>query len=159
VIKEKGKPDPGFKLSVKLNDVSFKEGEEMIISLRSTQDAYVTIFNVLANNTVVVLFPNQRMKENFIEAKKRYDVPSKKWRKQGIHFRVGLSPDTNKAEEMILVIATKENIPFQAKELKEGSFNILPTYQDAVTTLNRWLLSIPLDKRTSEFLTYQIIRK
>lgn len=158
VAKEEYALDPKFKLSVQLNNLSFREKEEMIIKIKSSKDAYITVFNILSNDTVIILFPNQFMKNNFLNADKVYEIPSREWREKGIHFRTGLPSGMDKVSEMIMVIGTKENIPFQPKELREWGTGVLPTYQDAITAVNRWLVSIPLNKRTSECVVYQIQR-
>ncbi len=99
------------------------------------------------------------MEDNLVQADKIYEIPSEEWQEKGIHFRLGLPPERDNIQEMIMVIGTKEDIPFESKELREWGAGILPSYQDAITSLNRWLLGIPIDKRISEVLTYQIQKK
>lgn len=62
VQKEEGEADPSFQVFLKLNDgkVTFLEGEEMVLHITPTQDCYITVFNVLSDNTVLVLFSPSR---------------------------------------------------------------------------------------------------
>jgi len=162
VIEEKGSPDPNFKINLALNKPIFKDGDEMIIKLKASEDCYVTVFNFLANDSVIVLFPNQIMQDNFIKRAVLYEIPQKELREKSVKFRVGLPKSKEEVTECIAVIATKKKYEFGEISEKEsqlqGDFAILPTYKDALIKLNKWLVSIPLNERTSDFISYKIVK-
>ena len=169
VKKEVGEPDPNFKVSLKLNDgkVTFLEGDEMILHITPTKDCYITVFNVLSDNTVLVLFPPQGHTQQVAPGRKKFSIPSETERHQGMHFRVGLLPGKTQDTEYVWVVATKDDIPFLPGEAKEFHPNIailsgkvvLPTYQSALEDINRWLVSIQLSRRAVDMAQYEIRKK
>jgi len=168
VAKEVGKPDRSFMVPLKLNDgkVTFLEGDEMILNITPTKDCYVTIFNVLSDGTVLVLFPPKGHTQRVARAGKITSIPSEAERSQGVHFRVGLLPGKTQDTEYVWVVATKEDIPF-LKEAKEFALNIsalkgkmvLPTFKSALEDINRWLVSIPLAQRAVNMEQYEIRKR
>ena len=169
VAKEKGKSDKTFQVKLKLNDgkVTFLEGDEMILHLTLTKDCYITVFNVLSDGTVLVLFSPQGFGQQVARAGKIMSIPSEAERSQGVHFRVGLLPGKTQDTEYVWVVVTKDDIPFLPKEAKEFSPDIpalkgkvvLPTYQSALEEINRWLVSIPLNQRAVDMQQYEIRKK
>ncbi len=169
VAKEKGKPDPSFQVTLKLNDdkLTFREGEEMILHISPTKDCYITVFNVLSDGTVLILFPPQGHTQQVARARQKLSLPSEAERRQGVHFRVGLMPGKTQDTEYVWVVATKDDIPFLPRETKEFSIDlpilsgkvVLPTYQSALEEISRWLVSIPLDKRYIAMEQYHIRKK
>jgi len=169
VAKEVGERDPSFQFALKLNHgkVTFLEGEEMILNLTPTKDCYVTVFNVLSDGTVLVLFPPKGHTQRLSRAGKIMSIPSEAERSQGVHFRVGLLPGKTQDTEYVWVVATKDDIPFLPKEAKEFSPDIpalkgkvvLPTYQSALEEINRWLVSIPLNQRAVDMEQYEIRKR
>jgi hypothetical protein len=74
-----------------------------------------------------------------------------------------LLPEKERDTEMLFVVATKSPMPFLAsektKETKMGDYVVLPTYQTALTDLNRWLVSIPLEERIEDIVEYSVYKK
>lgn len=69
---EEGRPDPNFQLNVTLNQNTFiAERDTMIITLRSNQDCFVTLFNILPTDSVYVLLPNDRIPTFSLKAGKK----------------------------------------------------------------------------------------
>ena len=120
VQKEEGKPDPSFQVTLKLNDgkLTFLEGDEMILHITPTKDCYITVFNVLSDNTVLVLYPPQGRARQVALARQILSIPSEDERQQGVHFRVGLMPDKTRDAESVWVVATKDDIPFLPTEME-----------------------------------------
>ncbi len=77
VIPINEKPDPTFKVNLKLNRNSFESGDEVIFDIRSTRNCYLTIINLAANDSVYVLFPNKYHSNNYIESKKTLILKSR----------------------------------------------------------------------------------
>ncbi len=150
VKEEKGKPDPNFKVKIELNKHIFRDRDEIIVKVKSTKDCYITLLNFLSNDTVIVLFPNELMTDNFIEGGKMYEIPPEDLRNKGVKFKVGLPADKYEAVECIGVIATKKN--YRLGEIKGL------THKETLIKLNKWLITIPLDERTSDYVIYKIIK-
>ena len=64
-----GRPDPSFDLGIKLNNVSFREGESLKIFLSPTQPMYINAFQFLPyispEEQVTRIFPNSYDKNSF----------------------------------------------------------------------------------------------
>ncbi|MBC8233815.1 DUF4384 domain-containing protein [bacterium] len=177
VAKEEGKTDPSFQVTLKLNNgkVTFLEGDEMVLYITPTKDCYITVFNVLSDGTVLILFPPKGLpsseakghKQQVAPGRKRFSIPSEAERQQGVRFRVGLLPGKKKDTEYVRVVATKDDIPFLPKDTEAFTPEIailkgkvvLPTYKSALEEINRWLVSIPLDGRTFDMQQYEIRKK
>ncbi|MBI1930878.1 DUF4384 domain-containing protein, partial [Candidatus Poribacteria bacterium] len=144
----------------------FREGEEIILSIKPTRECYLTVFNILSDHTVLILHPSKGH-TLAVEGRQTVELPSQVERQAGVHFRVGLLPGKTSDTEGVLVVATKDNTPFFPRELKaftpdSAVFSgkvVLPTYQTALEELNRWLVSIPLDERTFDVQQYEIKKK
>jgi hypothetical protein len=163
VLKEEGKPDPGFTLQLSLNKEIFyasslnAESDEVLATILPSQDCYVTLLSV-SDDTVRVLFPNEFAKQNKIAANRNFEFPPEELRTAGVHLRVQLPPAQKHAAEMLVAIATKKPMVFTTGR-KEGLFNTIPTYVGAYKMLTRWLVQIPPEERTEASVTFEIIGK
>lgn len=54
-------------LSVKMNRALFRNGEQAQVEIHTGRKAYVAIFNLMANDEVVMIFPNRHDKDNLVE--------------------------------------------------------------------------------------------
>ncbi len=160
VCAEKGKLNPGFKVNLILNhkDNIYREGDDLILRVLPSKDCYLTIFNVLSNGQVRVLFPNEMMPENRVTANRWFSIPSEADLAQGIHFRMGLLPDKDEDLEEILVVATLRECPFITGTKSSDGFSFIPTYQGAFVELNKWLIGIPRGERAEAQVIYRIIQ-
>jgi hypothetical protein len=164
VAKEKGKRDPNFEVSLKLNNETFREGEEIILSIKPTQDCYITVFNILSDHTVLILYPPQQQTPEVVRGKQWFTLPTEAERRRGIRYRVGLLPNRIKDVESLYVIATKTETPFQPTETKEFRPDIsgqvvLPTYQVAFEEIGRWLVNISANQRAFDLKRYEIRKR
>ncbi len=164
VAKEKGKRDPNFRVALKLNNKTFREGEEIILSIKPTQDCYLTVFNILSDHTVLILYPPQEQTPQVVRGKQTFTLPSEAEQARGIRYRVGLLPGKTKDIESIYVIATKDKTLFLPRETEKFHLDIsgqvvLPTYQVAFEEIGRWLVSIPLDIRAFDIQSYEIRKR
>ena len=158
VAREEGRPDPDFKVAVSLNKYTFRDGEEMSMEITSTQDCYITVLSVSAEDTVYVLLPHEYRRDNFLRAGGRMSLPGEEERRMGITYRVRLPEGMERATELIKVIATKRPCSLGAGWEKAGGFNYVPTPRAALEALCRWLVGIPLDQRTEAQATYLVTR-
>ena len=152
VDKQKGEKDPSFVLISEINREYFKDGEEMELSIKSSNDCYLTILNICSNDSVYVIFPNEYRKDNFVKSGKLFQLPNSNDKRIGLIFPVNLLPNKNEDLEMIKIIATKQKIDFSSVY----SFSAYGTYQSALVDLQKWLLKIPRNEIEEVDLPYFI---
>lgn len=113
----------GFEATASLNKQVFQEGEEALIRVRSTEDAYLHIFSVTTDGAVTLLLPNRFLTDNRIEADKELTMPTDRLRALGIRLRVMLPKDTRKAIEYIKVIASRKPVNLVSDQTPDGVFH------------------------------------
>jgi hypothetical protein len=159
VALEREKIDPSFKIYTSINRTVFKEGDDVLLTVKTTEDCYLTIFAVTQDNKVFLLLPNKYNKNNLIRKDKVFVYPSGNDISRGVCLKAGLLPGNNKAKEMIRVIATKKPINFSPHVFKEGIG--LESFKGNTATLNeliKELVMIPTNERTDAFVAYEIVR-
>ena len=152
VIPVEDSPDPEFRLSAQANRHVFQSGEEMYFKIQSSKDCYITIFNLAADDSVYVLYPNSIDSEHFIEADILVEIPSAASRKNGYQFKVATLPGQFKHTETITVIGTKHKIPFWDDVVSQN----VGTPRIAMTKLSRWLSEIPVSQRAEASFAYSV---
>jgi len=153
------KSDPSFKVKLTLNRKSFDSGDEVIFTISSTKDCYITIINLAANDSVYVLYPNISHQDNFIQADKTFIFPSIDDRVSGFHIRVSALPVHKKDSEIVKVIATKKQIDFLFGLAMSEGFGVMGTPKMAITQLARRLSEIPVSKRAEATVMYTVYNK
>ena len=149
---EMGRPDPGFQLELDLNKDLFADGENLSLELTATRDCYVTLFNLYANDSLLVLLPNAQLRDNHLQTGQMLSIPP---RNAGWELPVGLLPGRETDREMLLAVATRNEIPFPAARVARQG---LMSMDEALLTVNRWLTSIPSDQRTEAVAFYRIVK-
>lgn len=158
VIKSKGLPDPGFRVSCTPERRVFQEGDQLSFSIRSTKDCYITVLNIAADNHVHLWFPNEISKNSFLRAGTEKVLPDKKMKEQGIGIVLHGLPDRKVTGEMVLVVATLSQVPFiEDAERIVGRGNV-GNLRVAWLKFQRWLAPIPLENRAEASFIYQIFR-
>ncbi len=104
VQKIKGEPDPNFKLEANLDRNVYKEGDPLVIDVRTSKDSYLYVFNIAPDQSVSVLLPNKNLKDNFVKKSTLVQVPPKK---SGVTYRATLLPEQESFQEIIKIIAIK----------------------------------------------------
>tara|TARA_Y100000748_G_scaffold183718_1_gene153799 strand:- start:471 stop:1325 length:855 start_codon:yes stop_codon:yes gene_type:complete len=104
VQKIKGEPDPNFKLEANLDRNVYKEGDPLVIDVRTSKDSYLYVFNIAPDQSVSVLLPNKILKDNFVKKSTLVQVPPKK---SGVTYRATLLPEQESFQEIIKIIAIK----------------------------------------------------
>lgn len=169
VSREVSRTNPGFIVSLRLNNKIFLDDEEMTLSITPTQDCYITVLNVLSDHTVLVLDMSAGQLSTAVPGKQTSTLPGEAEREAGKSLRVALSEGRQRDLESIIVIATRDNIPFLSRNTEElrpdipiagdkAVLAILPTYQNALDRLDSWLAGIPLGRRAFSIQQYQIKR-
>ena len=159
VDREEGQSDPDFQVQVWANKDHFYEGEEMHLGVTATKPCFVTVLNLTAADTVVVLVPHQYRQDRQITPGDTLRIPDVEEKDMGIHYRVVLPAGKRRATEMIKVVATRESFAFGQGLPKVSIYNQVPTRQAALVELQRWLVQIPLDQRAEAQLLYEIREK
>ncbi|MDZ7360384.1 MAG: DUF4384 domain-containing protein [candidate division KSB1 bacterium] len=154
VAVEQGEPDPTFSLQVKTNKDIYRENELMTIDIKATQDCYVYVFNVMANDSLLVLFPNLYMQDNRLKADSTLHLMPK-----GLSLQVSLLPGMQRATELIYVVATRQRYKFAPEWREEDeALRSTVTKSFAFIELPRWLANIPPDQRTDRVAAYEVYR-
>lgn len=66
-----------FGLKAKTNSIVYKNGDKAVVEAKVIRDAKIAIFNIIADDKVVMVFPNEHDKENRISGKGRLLFPDK----------------------------------------------------------------------------------
>jgi len=150
--------DPAFSVQSSLNNSSFRDGDVMLITIRSTKDCYIAIFSITEDGKVIQLIPNRFKPNNFIKANTSFQFPDKEDRGKGITLKAHLPAKTNAVTESIYVIATKQPILINPG-VQEGIFGIYDGKTAFMGDLIRDIVTIPLSERTEKLMQYQVIQK
>jgi hypothetical protein len=152
VVLEKSRRDPSFSLRAQLNQENFRHNDEMILNLKTTKDCHVTVFNLLTNGTVEVLYPQAGILEENLVANTVFEIPSLALRQQGIHLRKYADGKAPQAEALYVVV-TNQRVPFL---LDQDTVATMQYQTTAFLAVQRWLLNIPLDQRAEAMLQYWV---
>jgi len=150
---ETGVPDPAFQVDLRLNKEVFRDGETLGMELSTTQDCYLTVFNLFANDSLLVVFPNEWLFDNRVQADRPRRIPP---RGAGWDLPVGLLPGRDRDEEMLLAVATKDPVRFGGGEA--GIRQALLALDEALLAINNWLVEIPAERRTQAMASYRVVR-
>ena len=151
-----GHRDPGFWMDSELENDMLKEGEKLVMRIKPGKDAHIYIFNLMADNNALLMFPNDYMQDNFIAAGETLIVPDPKVQKH-ISFRVGTMPGQKLTSESVYIICTKQKVPVIESLPKIGkSKQVFSGNSQNFIELQRWLTGIPLDQRIEKVLLYHV---
>lgn len=155
-----GIPDPNFELEVTLNKSNFEEGEDIIITIESSQNCYITIFSqskCSLTAPVTVLFPHKFASNNYLKVGEMLTVPDNDdWA-----LTMWLPKDVEKCVETITVVARKDsNRYWKYKEKISNNYN--EPYQIAYETSNEklmeWIQSAKVERITEAHKSYRIFK-
>lgn len=163
VTPEEGRPDPGFRVSLELNQPVFTDGgpghrDEIIARVRVTKDAYVTLFQV-SGDSVQLLLPNQWVRANHVLAGQSMEFPPADLRSGiGLHLLAEVPPGATRTTERLTVVATKRPVPFTGALGTSTEPGVVNTIQGTLVALQRWLVNIPLSERAESDILYETRR-
>jgi hypothetical protein len=112
----------GFELRGGLNKTVFQHDEEALITIRSSQPAYLHVFSVTQDGGVTLLLPNKFVERNQIVPGQEVVFPSDTLRAMGVRLRVSLPAGERLAREYIKVIATRKPVRLVGEETSNGVF-------------------------------------
>lgn len=104
--------DKGFKVDVSLNRTRFVDGDEGLITVTATRDAYLYIYSVDVDWNAAMLFPNDFAPDNHIKTGGAFLFPTEELKQRGVKVKARLPAGASVSAEMIRVIASKEPLPF-----------------------------------------------
>ena len=151
----KGNRDPGFTVKAELHVNTLSSGEELIFALTPTQDSYLYAFNLMADHSVLLVFPNDYMPDNHISAGETVQIPDPNMRGY-VRFRVGTMPGEELTTESIYVVCTKDIVTLADDLPRIGTDMPASGDSKSFIRLQRWLTNIPLDRRVEKNLIYHV---
>ncbi len=154
---EKGKPDPYYQVSVRLNKKVYHSGDEMIIRVKATKPSYISVLNFAADGSVILLYPNRLRKNNYVNALKLYQIPSEADRNDVLKLQVSTLSGHRKDTEFIKVIATRQPIHLLDGLLTQGQYGVMDTVNLAAVEIARLVSAIPLKERAEQTVFYEIV--
>ncbi len=147
-------PDPGFELNVStIPEGRFlKEKDELKFKISTTRDCWLYIFNLLSNDSLVVLFPNIYTQNNFLPAGRSIELMP-----PGFAFVATLPPGLQQVQEVVFIVATKRriNLPFYHRN-QVSDFSQFSLEKFAYIELPKWLVKIRPDERTTFTFDYTV---
>jgi hypothetical protein len=106
-VPERERADKDFTVKLKLNRSSYVDGDDAVISVTPSRDAYVYIYNVDMDLNATLVFPNDYAQSALVKAGTTWMYPSQELQDKGIHATARLTPNMSISAEMIRVIAAK----------------------------------------------------
>ena len=99
IPEKKAKP---LGLRARLNNTVFRAGEKAVVTLKTAKESHIAIFNIMADDRVSLLFPNQHEQGNYLAAEKEFIFPA---RGAKVDLEMQTLPGHRKDAEAIFVIA------------------------------------------------------
>lgn len=155
VYPEKGE---GLSARLSLSQTDLKEGDEVKIFYKVSEDSHVYIFSVAADGSVTLLLPNSNTPDNFTRAGKAYQFPPAD---SPIHLKAMFLPNHKgtSAEERIKIVATRQKEALLSIGFREGIFQVYDAKSTGmISDLVRRLNQIELTDWTEATSVYTIRR-
>ena len=149
VERETGTPDPGFLLDLKLAasvvrapHADVARNQELVATVTSSREAHLVLASIV-DDSVFVLLPNAYTGPVALAPQAPTELPPAEWRERGLRFRATRPPGDAARDELLVAVAmTGDPIPAFAG--------------GTVLEFQRWLVHIPLDRRTVAFAPYSV---
>ncbi len=153
IIEEESTPDPNFKVGLQLSQSQYQEGDGVSFRVNATQDCYLTIFNVAANDSVYLIFPNEIEKSNWLSAEETRTIPG-----FGYSFTASLPPGKKAAMESIIVVATKDSVIFRGREITTSGIGYATVWKTGLNQVWRWVSEIDPARRVEAIASFKIFK-
>ena len=102
-----GEKDPYFKVDAKLNKPVFIAGDEAVITIKTSRDSYLNIFNLTADDRISLIAPSNTLPIVPIKANKEFQFPP-----EGFGLLMSVIKDKKRSSECFIIVATKEPYDF-----------------------------------------------
>lgn len=118
-----GDSDKDFAVELSISRQRFEEGDEAKITVHSTRDAYVYLYDVDMDGVTSLLVPNEAAAQVTVVAGKSWEYPDAAAKERGVHLIAQL-PDKKPpvSAETIRVIATKVPLSGRITDPSSGGF-------------------------------------
>jgi hypothetical protein len=100
-------------LDVRLSATKLREGENVEISLRLADPAYVYVFDIYENGKAALLLPSPALPSNHLSAGRWHTFPDDSWKQAGYSLKACPIPGDKINRERIKVIATSKPLDLQ----------------------------------------------
>src|SRR3990167_6361497 len=138
--------DPYFKIDAKLNKPVFIEGDEAIITVKTSRDAYLHIFNLTADDRISPIAPSTTLPIIPIKANKEFKFPP-----EGFGLLMSVIKDKKRSSECFIIVATKEPYDFIGMNKKTEGLTVPEFYRN--------IIKIPSNAKAEEMLVYEVVAK
>ena len=156
-----GEKDPYFKVDAKLNKPVFIEGDEAIITVKTSRDAYLHIFNLTADDRISPIAPSTTLPIIPIKANKEFKFPP-----EGFGLLMSVIKDKKRSSECFIIVATKEPYDFigfaktsSSPPLEGGDKGVVRAESMTVPEFYRNIIKIPSNAKAEEMLVYEVVAK
>ncbi|MBI3583987.1 MAG: DUF4384 domain-containing protein [Nitrospinae bacterium] len=156
-----GEKDPYFKVDAKLNKPVFIEGEEATITVKTSRDAYLHIFNLTADDRISPIAPSVTLPIIPIKANKEFKFPP-----EGFGLLMSVIKDKKRSSECFIIVATKEPYDFigfaktsSSPPLEGGDKGVVRAESMTVPEFYRNIIKIPSNAKAEEMLVYEVVAK
>jgi len=158
-----GEKDPYFKVDAKLNKPVFIEGDEAIITVKTSRDAYLHIFNLTADDRISPIAPSTTLPIIPIKANKEFKFPP-----EGFGLLMSVIKDKKRSSECFIIVATKEPYDFMGlanSPLTKGTPSPLAGEgrvrgkSMTVPEFYKNIIKIPSNAKAEEMLVYEVVAK
>jgi len=163
-----GEKDPYFKIDAKLNKPVFIEGDEAVITVKTSRDAYLHIFNLTADDRISPIAPSTTLPIIPIKANKEFKFPP-----EGFGLLMSVIKDKKRSSECFIIVATKEPYDFigltnspltkgtpsplagedrvRGEDVRGKSMTVPEFYKN--------IIKIPSNAKAEEMLVYEVVAK
>ena len=139
---------PDFEVRAKLNRTTFEAGDSAVLDIDASRDAWVYVFNLMANDTASLLCPNRWQPGNRVARAEKLVFPAPGC---GVNLEMQLLPGDPESAESFLVVAFPEDLGLE-RRLEPGAAYPLPE-------LYRRLTAFPLEKAAMTLVPYVVKAK
>lgn len=122
IVSEPSRKDKDFKVNLRLNRSSYIDGDEALIVVTSSRDAYLYVYGVDMNLNGSLIFPNGYAQDNHIRAGETWTYPNQVAREKGIRAIAKLLPGASVSAEIVRVIASKTPLQVSVMSLAETNY-------------------------------------
>ncbi len=152
--------DPAFTAEITLDKSVFTEGDNLVLSVKATRDAYIHVFNVGADGAVTTLVPNRYHRDKLVKAGTTFRFPSDEEQRQGIRLTATLPAGMPSSEEKVTVIATRQDVDLVGTEFQEAVFKVYDGQTTGlITTLNDKLSKLADADWFQDVAAYRIFKR
>jgi hypothetical protein len=158
VLDHRANGDDGFRTEVRLNRKMFRDGEDVDLSVRSSEPARLYVMAV-SDGGAVMLLPSRHMPETTVEADAWLHFPDARLKERGVHLRAQLPDGEMHAEEALIVIALRGGRRLRSPVPASGSSYATASRGEAGAMLSDLLaplLHVPASDWTFDQLVYAI---